>query len=129
MTEELAMTVSARPPIRTFEELASLVDRNGGVFTVTMGELRDAYGVRKLGVHIRSGISEKLKSLGLRHLPTDLPIYQEQLARIYRDGSAVGRLIAAAVYGIGEDADQVLRDAASGEDAVIVQKMRELVCS
>jgi hypothetical protein len=129
MNQDMGAVVGARAPIKTFEELASLVDGNAGVFTVTMGELRDAYGVRKLGVHIRNGISEKLRTLGLRHLPDVLPIYQEEYARIYRDGSPVGKLIAAAVHGNGEGADQVLRDAAGGEDTVIVKQIRELVCS
>jgi hypothetical protein len=38
----------------------------------------------------------------------------------------VGKLIAAAVHVIGEDADQVLRDAAGGEDAEIVKRFASL---
>src|SRR5262245_12125386 len=81
----------------SFEELASLVDRNRGVYTVSMEELRDAAGFGKLGKHIRTGISDKLRGLGLDHMPDELPSYQEDSARIYRKGSPVGKLIEAAM--------------------------------
>lgn len=114
---------------KTFEELANMVDKNGGVVTVTMGQLRDAYGAGKLGVHIRNGISDRLRQRGLRHWPEELPIYQEQYARIYRDGSLVGKVISAAVRDLGEAADQILRDAAGGEDSANIQRIREIVCA
>lgn len=128
MNEIQAGTPVPRKQIATFEELASQVDRNGGVFTVTMGELRNAYEARKLGTHVRTGISEKLRTRGLRHLPEELPLYQEQVARIYRDGSSVGKIIDAAVYGIGDHSDDLLREAAGGDAAEVLQKIRELVC-
>ena len=104
------------------------MDRNGGVYTIMMEELRDAYGAGKLGIHVRTGISDKLRSLGLDHLPEDLPLFQEGRARIYRKGQPVGKLIEA-VARIDEDQDEILRSAAGGEDAIVVQKIRELVCS
>jgi hypothetical protein len=125
-----AASAAAAPSKRfkTFEELASLVDRNRGVFTIMMEELRNAYGAGKLGVHIRTGMSDKLRSLGLDHLPEELPLFQEGKARIYRKGSPVGKLIEA-VTRLSEDQDQILREAAGGDDTVVIQKIRELVCS
>jgi hypothetical protein len=62
-------------------------------------------------------------------LPDPLPAYQEQSARIYKAGTPVARIIEAAVHGVGDQADEVLREAAGGEAAEVLQKIRELVCS
>jgi hypothetical protein len=40
--------------------LKEAVEKNGNVLTVTMEQLRDAYGAAKLGVHIRDAISSTL---------------------------------------------------------------------
>ncbi len=77
----------------------------------------------------RPQISDRLRQRGLRHWPEELPIYQEQYARIYRDGSLVGKVISAAVRDLGEAADQILRDAAGGEDSANIQRIREIVCA
>lgn len=129
MSDDTVSTDWLRLPISTFDELDDLVEKGQGVTTVTMEELRNAHGAGKLGVHVRTAISEKLASRGLRHLPKELPIYQEQRARVYKAGTPVAKIIEAAVNDLGEQADQVLRDAAGGEAAEVVQKIREMVCS
>lgn len=116
-----------RSRINSFDDLDDQIENGDGVTTVTMEELRDAYGVGKLGVLVRKGISEKLRSRGLGHLPQSLPAYQEESARVYRVGSPVGRLLEAAQKP-GVDNDEILREAAGGEAADLLRQIRELVC-
>lgn len=112
---------------KTMGEVRADVEAHVGVLTMKMGALRDAHGVRKLGVHVRTGISEALKGAGLAHLPNPLPDYQENPVRVYKQGTPVARLISAATSPSVE-LDEVLRQAVGGEASEILAKIRELVC-
>lgn len=112
---------------KTMGDVRADVESHGGVLTMKMGALRDAHGVRKLGVHVRTGISEALKGAGLAHLPDPLPGYQEDLVRVYKQGTQVARLIGAATAPSIE-LDDILRQAVGGEASDILAKIRELVC-
>ena len=92
-----------------------------------MAILRDAYGAMRLGVHIREAISDRLKSLGIGHYPSNLPENQWSPVRLYRLGSPVAKLITAALYP-SEAHDEELRTAAGGDAAAVLEKVRELVC-
>ena len=115
--------------INDYAELAGLVDQNAGVMTVEMGVLRDVHKAGKLGSIVVAGIHERLESLGLGHVPPELPTYQDQRAIVYRKGTPVARLINA-LTSINEHSDRVLRDFASKDrrSNEIVQKIREMVC-
>jgi len=97
------------------------------VISVEVVHLRDAYGAGRLGVHVRSSISEALRGFGLAHMPAELPDSQWQIVRIYRAGSRAGKLIEA-VMAIGETGDAVIREATSDQAAETLHKIRELVC-
>lgn len=114
--------------VSSMEELRELVESHGGVWTTTMEVLRDAYGKGRLGVHVREGIRNALVGLGLGHFPPKLPDYQEHSVRLYRLGSPVGNLIEA-ILDLSPERDDQLRQAAGGDDAEILQQIRELVCS
>jgi hypothetical protein len=111
----------------TFQELKSLVDQFGGVMTVTLGELRDAYGVDRLGVHVKAGITKKLDGEGLKAYPPELPTYQHELVRVYKAGSAISELIDA-VLNPDEAHDEELRQAVSKSGGDVLQQIRALVC-
>jgi hypothetical protein len=111
----------------TLEELKDLVESSGGVLTVDMEDVRDAYGAGRLGVHVRLNISKALNGLGLGHYPPALPDRQWQPIRVYKLGSPAADFIGA-VLDPSEDNDEVIREAAGGEAAQTLEQIRELVC-
>jgi len=113
--------------IAELDELPELIDASSGVISLPMVHLRDAYGAGRLGVHVRSNISEALRGLGLAHMPADLPDSQWQEVRVYRAGSQAGKLIEA-VMSVGEKGDALIREATSAQPTEILDKIRELVC-
>lgn len=113
---------------KNLDEVAKAVDAAGGVRTVFMGDLRDAYGNEKLGKWVRQGISKQLHARGIGHYPEELPEYQELSARLYRLGSPAGDLIHAVVT-MGADADDDIRSAVSGDAMAKLTRIREIVCS
>jgi hypothetical protein len=113
----------------SWSEIKEKVEKNGNVMTVTMEELRDAHGTAKLGVHVREEISSALAGMGLGHIPEELPNYQHELVRLYKNGTPIGELIAT-VLKPGQQNDTKLSAQFAGEGvdhAAIVQKIRELV--
>jgi hypothetical protein len=103
------------------------VENSQDVLTVSMENLRDAYGASKLGKIVVENISKALKGQGLGHYPNPLPNYQEGAARIYKIDSHVGQIIEA-VFEVGDANDAILRQATEGEANALIQKIRELVC-
>jgi len=115
----------------TIEEIKEQVEKNGNLLTVTMEQLREAHGAGRLGVNVRSEISQLLAGMGLGHVPQELPNYQDELVRLYKRGTPVGQLIEV-VLTPGEQHDGTLieRFSTQGLDyAAIVQKIRELVAN
>ncbi|MBI3648450.1 MAG: hypothetical protein HY240_06870 [Actinobacteria bacterium] len=111
----------------TLDELREAVERNQGVLTEPMQEIRDAHGAGRLGIHVRTNISKALKGLGLSHYPEALPEYQHVPVRVYKQGSPVGDLIDA-VLNPSPTHDDELRQAVSGGDAELLRQVRELIC-
>ena len=114
--------------LKDYDDLREYVDELGGVATVGMLLLRDLHGAGKLGVHVRAGISNELKKVGLAHAPEELPGYQYDAVRLYVMGSAAGQLIEA-VLEPSADLDERIREAANDTSTEILTKVRELVCS
>lgn len=104
------------------------VEAEGGVASFQMGEVRDAHGAGRLGVHVRTNISKSLSGMGLGHYPSDLPDSQYAPVRIYKLGSSIADLIDA-VLTPGKEGDERLRETASGEAERLLADIRELVCA
>jgi hypothetical protein len=113
--------------VKNMNDVRSAVEEAANVRTFPMEALRDAYGAGKLGIHVRTGMSKALKSVGLAHSPDPLPVYQENLVRVYKQGTPVADLIEAAVMP-GTDRDEELRQAVGGEASETLAKIKELVC-
>ena len=115
----------------SLKDIRAEVDEAGGVTTVPMGRLRDAVGMKKLGVHVIADIAKKLRGEGLGHYPDPLPLYQEQFVRVFVLGSEVDDLLTA-VLDVSPDRDERLRQAAGGAAAAdaetILAQVRDLVC-
>lgn len=113
----------------TWDEIKERVEEQGNVRTVTMEELREAYGASRLGVHVRSDISRALAGVGLGHIPEELPSYQHEQVRLYKKGTTAGELIDT-VLSTGEQNDKKLVEQLGDRQADyadIVQKIRDLV--
>jgi hypothetical protein len=109
-------------------DVKTKVEAEGGVASFQMGEVRDAHGAGRLGVHVRSNISKALSGMGLGHFPQDLPDSQYAWVRIYKLGGPVADLIDA-VLTPGKEGDDRLRETASGDAEKILSDIRELVCA
>jgi hypothetical protein len=94
----------------SLEKVRDAVEQRGDVLTLTMQQLRDAYGVRRLGIHVSSAIHAELTQLGLAHSPKELPLSQWEPVLVYRANSHVARVISA-VLEPGEAGDEILRRA------------------
>lgn len=113
----------------TWAEIKASVENNGNVQTVRMEILRDTHGVAKLGVHVRTDIASQLAGMGLGHFPKPLPLYQDDLVRLYKRGTPVGDLIEA-VLAPGEQNDKKLVEQLGESDvkyAEIIEQIRDLV--
>lgn len=108
-------------------DIAADVDRHEGVLTLSMWQVRDAYGAGRLGVNVCANISDELENLGLQHIPSQVPSDQWAQIRLWKPKSAVGKLIHAARKP-GHEYDERLRQAAAGEANLILAKVKELVC-
>jgi hypothetical protein len=112
---------------KTLDDIRQAVEQHQGVLTVGMDELRDAKGAGRLGVHVRAGIRKDLAGLGLGHWPRELPESQDELVRIYKQGSPVADLIDA-VLEPNLQHDEEIRQAVAKEPAQILRQIRELAC-
>ena len=111
----------------SFEEIRDRVETSEGVLTLTMRNLRDAHGAKKLGVHVRAGIRSDLVRQGLGHYPLDLPENQHEAVRVYLSGSPIADRINA-VLNLSEETDVQLRQWVAGDAEETLQQIRELVC-
>jgi len=108
------------------EDIVEAVKANGAR-TYDAGELRDAYGVDRLGRLVREGISSALAGEGITHWPKEIPQYQDEPVRLFHIGSPTGELIAA-VLQPSEANDERIAAAVDSDNADILIKVKQLVC-
>jgi len=93
-----------------FDAVERALRTSRGVLSVQMGQLRDACGVKKLGIHVRAAIEDELESRDIGYFPSPLPANQGDPVRLYTRGTVVADLIEAA-KAVGDDkADEALRN-------------------
>ena len=113
--------------MQTYSELREKVEQNGGVFTVEMRTLRQIHGAERLGINVRENITRELAGHGLAHFPRRLPEFQDQYARIYKQGTPAAELILA-VLEADPQKDSVIRKVIGGNGADdTLRKIRELL--
>lgn len=115
-------------PGSTYSEVKRTVTANGGLIRTDMGYLRDLEHAGKLGVNVRDAISKKLRQIGMGHLPTELPRYQEQEVRLYLLDSTVGRVIHA-VLDPSPSGDKLLRQLDNTKAQEALQQIRSILVS
>lgn len=115
------------PKFENLEAIRDDVEAHDDVLTLRMAHVRDAHGAGRLGVHVRDAISKRLAGLGLAHYPVQLPDGQDEMVRVYKQGSATADLIDAVLVP-SEGHDDELRQAIGGNPQEIIDRIRELVC-
>jgi hypothetical protein len=110
-----------------FDSIESALKEMDNVMTLKMGQLRDAHGVRKLGVNVLNTISQELANRGVGHYPEELPSYQNDLIRLYKLGTPVAELVKTLTSLDDKDSDDRLRQFAATDAESILKKVRDLV--
>ena len=107
-------------------EIVNAIRQNRGVLTIKMLELRKATKKERLGRSILESIDKELQELNVAHFPTLLPANQNEFVRLYLRDGRVGGIINAC-NNLGEESDDVLRNAGTSPEAEILRRVRELV--
>lgn len=111
---------------KTYDELRRQVTEEDGVLGTTAQVLRDIEGAGRLGSTVRAETSQKLQAHGLRHLPADLPQYQEQEVIVYMASGPVAAVVNA-VLNPSVSTAKVLRQLADENAQETLDKIRHLV--
>jgi hypothetical protein len=98
----MSTAITPTQEISDWHELLTAVESNEGVQRVTMETLRRLEGRQRVGKHILSSIEDKLQTLGLGHLPQELPNRQQQTVLLYRVGTPASALVQAVQNGLTE---------------------------
>ena len=102
-TRQVTPTLSA--DVDTWSDLVKAIDEHDGVALVPMETLRRLDGAQRLGVHVLNSIGTRLGTLGLGHMPDDLPNRQDQEAILYRYGTPASEIISAVRNGLSSVQD------------------------
>lgn len=86
--------------VSTWNELVEVIDAREGVVMIPMETLRRLEGAQRLGIHVLKSISSRLATLGVGHMPEDLPNRQDQEAILYRYGTPASEVISAVRNGL-----------------------------
>jgi hypothetical protein len=109
-------------------QLRAELEDSGGLIAVPMERLRDELaGTKKLGVHVKLQITNKLDGMGIGYFPLELPDYQDQQVRLYSRGSPIAEIIEAVLHP-SDEGDKCLREASTGEAQELLRQIRALVC-
>jgi hypothetical protein len=110
----------------TWDELKEKVEQNENVLTVSTADLRDIYGVKRMGVHVADEIEAKLAGVGLGVTP-EIEADSWQEVRLFKLGTPVGDILTAA-NNPGEEGDKTLRELAEGDASERLRQIKALVC-
>lgn len=100
----------------SWKELHEVVVEHHGVYRIGMETLREIGGFGRLGINVRRVLSSHLASVGLGHLPADLPAYQHEQVILYQYGTPAANVIAAILEGPSDDAETALLRLNSSDD-------------
>ncbi|MFY9234447.1 MAG: hypothetical protein WAO58_08305 [Fimbriimonadaceae bacterium] len=110
-----------------FDRISDFVTEHGEVAPLNMGQLRDAQGSDKLGIHVRAAIKNELSKRGLGVSPMELPAYQHEYVLVYRMGTKAAKLVDA-INSPSPSTAQHIRDVCASNDSDVIEKIRALVC-
>ncbi|KUN75396.1 MULTISPECIES: hypothetical protein [Streptomyces] len=113
--------------IKTWDDLRKAADVNGGVYLTNMGVLREVKKAGRLGNLVREEIGNKLSSIGLGHLPDELPAYQERSVILYVKGGPVGKVVQAVIDTPSHESADQLRQLNTSEAQDKLRRIAEIV--
>jgi hypothetical protein len=87
-----------------------------------MGQLREIGGYGRLGTNVRQVLSAKLASLGLGHLPSELPAYQDKQVLLYLYGTPAAEVVSAVRSEVVDAAEAALVQLNASRD---IERVRE----
>jgi hypothetical protein len=105
-----------------WEELRVAVTDHYGVYRLPMGQLREIGGYGRLGTNVRQVLSAKLASLGLGHLPSELPAYQDKQVLLYLYGTPAAEVVSAVRSEVVDAAEAALVQLNASRD---IERVRE----
>lgn len=120
MTDTQMVGVPSDPP-GTWEDLRATVVGNNGVFRINMGTLREIGGYGRLGTNVRQILSRNLAGIGLGHLPTELPSYQDKEVLLFQFGTPAAEIVEAVREGASDGAESALVRLNSSQDIAKVR--------
>lgn len=91
-------------PLATWPELVRSLDSSNGVVRVAMESLRLLEGAQRLSRDNVKTIKERLRTLGVGHLPTELPMRGDRAVVLYRQGTMAAEVIRAIQEGLSGSA-------------------------
>ena len=119
-----------------FDELKDRISENKDLLTVSMEELRKAQGAGRLGKYVIEAIKNSLSNKGLDTFPKELPNNQNACVRVYASGSAVAKLYTAMTMlenqeemEVNRTRDEDIREVVNADQAEIINKIQQLVCT
>jgi hypothetical protein len=115
------------PPFTDLDGLKRYVMECGGVATVQMRYVRDAFSHGRLGVRVRQAISLRLIRAGIGHLPAQLPDDQDKFVRLYDKNSEAGQWIDKGLEPNPLE-DEMIQDRFAGAEAAMIDRIRKIVC-
>jgi len=114
-------------------EVEERLERQNGVATYQLKELKDLVGIGRLGHRIREQMQEALDRADIGYFPSPLPASDAQSVRLYSLDSKVARLIAAVVT-LDQEHDKKLVKFAAGSTPVdsslerdAIEKIRRII--
>ena len=114
-------------------EVEERLERQNGVATYQLKELKDLVGIGRLGHRIRGQMQDALDRADIGYFPDPLPASDAESVRLYSLGSKVARLIMAVVT-LDDENDKKLVKFASGNvsaDSSIerdaIEKIRRII--
>lgn len=94
--------------IMTWPDLTREIDEGQGVYPTTMATLRQLEGASRTGPKVMDVLAERLRDLGLGHLPAPLPTRADDRVVLYRRGTHFGEVLRAIDEGVGGSAGDAL---------------------
>lgn len=112
----------------SLDDLKDAIEKNEGLLSVLMKDVRDAYGAQRLGNQVVENIADSLAGKGIGHYPDYLPQDQEAWVRLFKLGSSAAHILRAANVP-GPEGDELVRKLLASDAEDVLRKVRELVCS
>lgn len=88
------------PTHPSWPDLTAQIDDHFGVLRIKMGDLRSIEGAQRINENLNQRVSDRLRDMGVGHLPAELPSRADQPIVLYRRGTNAAETIRAIAEGL-----------------------------